>query len=81
MHQKLKAKPKHIAEFINYAASAYKECAGLQLRAEDIIKAADGNTNWGVDYENEMDINEEGMRTLNRVIDMHAGLIEVIWDD
>ncbi len=80
MDKKLKARPAHLAEFINYTMSMYKECDGLRLAPEDIKPAAGEIVNWKVEYVHEKDISDKAAETLSRVVDMHAGIIEVVWD-
>ena len=81
MDKKLKARPAHVAEFINYTISMYKECEGLRLVAEDIKPAAAEAVNWKVECLQEKNISEKAAETLARVVDMHAEIIEVVWDD
>ena len=81
MDKKLKAKPVHLAEFINYTMSMYEECDGLRLLPEDIKPASEGAVNWEVDRARKEDISEKGAEAFARIIDMHAEIIEVIWEE
>ena len=81
MDNKLKATPKHIAEFINYTMAFHEECSGLNIKPEDITKVVEGDVNWTVDFVNKTGVSKEGAQTLSRIVDMHAEIIDVHWDD
>ena len=81
MDKKLKATPKHIAEFINYTMSFNEECDGLYIRSENITKVAEDDVNWTIDFVNKTSISKKAVQTLSWIIDSHAKIIEVNWND
>lgn len=81
MDKKLKARPSHVVEFINYTMSMYEECDGLQVEPEDIKRVIGDDISWKVDCANKKGVSEKGIKTLAWIVDMHAEIIDVIWDD